>query len=226
MKFTKSVVLSIIDLIYPNNCKVCGKSVHTHGLCISCINGLEIIGTSHPFLRDWRLRLYSRFPIEWYHPLFDINSNEAAHEIIKAIKYNNAPRVAQYLGQLLGQQILESNLTLPEVIVPVPLHHEKLRRRGYNQAEQIALGLSEVLNLPVDNTLCKRSVNTITQTKMNRWQRLENMQSVFKFSGDMSTCPKSILLCDDVLTTGSTLESVRSCFPNQTKVMVATLGVA
>jgi ComF family protein len=226
MKFTKSVVAPIIDLIYPNNCKVCGKSAHQYGLCMICINALEPIDSMHPFLRDWKLRLYSRFPIQWYVPLFDINSNDKAHEIIKAIKYNNAPETAQFLGRKLGEVILKSGHDLPDAIVPVPLHREKLRRRGYNQAEQIGIGLSDVLGIPLQNNICKRKINTVTQTKMNRWQRLDNMKSVFSLSIALESCPKSVLLCDDVLTTGSTLESLRRCLPSSTKISVATLGVA
>lgn len=226
MKFTKSVVVSLLELIYPNNCKVCGKSAHKNALCLTCLNGMECIEGNHPFLNDWKLRLYSRFPITWYQPLFDINANDHAHHIIKAIKYNQAPELAQFLGRKLGENILKNELTLPEAIIPVPLHHEKLRRRGYNQAEQIGHGLSEVLNIPVLNKICKRTLNTKTQTKMNRWQRIENMQSVFSLGIDPGNCPNSILLCDDVLTTGSTLESLNSCFPRGTKTAVTTLGVA
>lgn len=226
MKFTKSVVVSILELIFPNNCKVCGKSVHQNALCVTCLNGMECIDASHPFLKDWKLRLYSRFPILWYQPLFDISSNDVAHNIIKAIKYNNAPELAQYLGRKLGENILTQKLPLPEAIVPVPLHREKLRRRGYNQAEQIGIGLSEVLEIPVLSTICKRTKNTITQTKMNRWQRMDNMQAVFELRIEEENCPKSVLLCDDVLTTGSTIESLRQCFPSSTTLSVATLGVA
>jgi ComF family protein len=187
---------------------------------------MECIDASHPFLRDWKLRLYSRFAIQWYQPLFDINSNDVAHDIIKAIKYNSAPELAQFLGRKLGESILASGHTIPNGIVPVPLHHEKLRCRGYNQAEQISLGLSEVLEIPTLSDLCKRKVNTVTQTKMNRWQRMDNMHSVFELTIQPQDCPSSILLCDDVLTTGSTLENLRNCFPTSTKISVATLGVA
>ncbi len=200
--------------------------MHQHGLCFSCLESMEIMDASHPFLRDWKLRLYSRFAIQWYQPLFDINSNDIANDIIKAIKYNNAPELAQFLGQKLGEIILKSEQKIPDAIVPVPLHHEKMRRRGYNQAEQISLGLSEVLNIPTMTNLCKRKVNTVTQTKMNRWQRMDNMHSVFELTVKPKDCPESILLCDDVLTTGSTLENLRHCFPLSTKISVATLGVA
>lgn len=184
------------------------------------------IESDHPFMSDWNLRLYSRFPILWYHPLFDVSSNDVGRDIVQAIKYQNAPELAQYMGRLLGLKIMESEKDLPEALVPVPLHHEKERRRGYNQAELIANGISQITNIPVRHQLCSRQINTLTQTKMNRWQRMENMESVFNLNSDSESTPKSILLCDDVLTTGSTIESLRNCFPHQTKVAVATLGVA
>lgn len=187
---------------------------------------MGVIESDHPFMHDWHLRLYSRFPILWYHPLFDVNTNDVGHSIVKAIKYKNAPELASYMGRLLGKKIIDSENCLPEAILPVPLHKEKERRRGYNQAELIANGMGQILNIPVLNQICTRKINTATQTKMNRWQRMENMDSVFELKAKPESLPKCILICDDVLTTGSTIESLRNCLPLQTKITVATLGVA
>lgn len=184
-----------------------------------------MISTNHPFLRDWNLRLYARFPILWYLPLFDVALNDTGLKVIKAVKYQNAPELARYLGMHLGKLILETYENLPQLIIPVPLHKEKERRRGYNQAEQIALGISDATNIAVNSSICKRRVNTITQTKMNRWQRMSNVDGIF-YCTKPNEIPKTVLLVDDVLTTGSTIEALKNCLPKSCKAAVATLGVA
>lgn len=226
MNLANSLITPLLGLIYPKNCKICGNGIsNNYSLCAKCTNNLGMIGINHPFLKDWNLRLYARFPIMWYLPLFDVALNDVGLNVIKAIKYQDAPELAQFLGRCLGENILKSQEILPEIIIPVPLHKEKERRRGYNQAEQIAIGISDVTGISVKSKLCVRRINTKTQTKMNRWQRMKNVDGVFECLKP-DEVGKSALLCDDVLTTGSTIEGLKNCLPKSCKVAVATLGVA
>lgn len=129
------------------------------------------------------------------------NSQKLLHEL----KYRNKSDLARELGKLYGTILLDSGYkgTWDE-IVPVPLHPLKQQRRGYNQSEQFAIGLSKVLEIPVVIAL-QRTKFTETQTKKSRLQRLDNVEEVFSLSRDLSPGNKSIMLVDDVMTTGATL---------------------
>jgi ComF family protein len=100
-----------------------------------------------------------------------------------------------------------SNLHWPDLIVPVPLHPSKERSRGYNQSKMIADGLSSILHIPVASNLLIRQRPTGTQTRRNRYNRFENMKAVFKVTDPAALAGKHILLVDDVITTGATLEA-------------------
>jgi ComF family protein len=129
------------------------------------------------------------------------NSQKLLHEL----KYRNKSDLARELGKLYGKILLDSGFkSIWDQIVPVPLHPLKQQRRGYNQSEQFAIGLSKVLEIPVVIAL-ERTKFTETQTKKSRLQRLDNVEEVFCLSRDLSIANKSVMLVDDVMTTGATL---------------------
>ena len=111
------------------------------------------------------------------------------------------------MGKLYGYRILDSGVDIDwDEIVPVPLHPLKLRRRGYNQSERFAAGLSIALNIPVSHEL-KRIKYTETQTRKSRLQRWENVKEVFSLIDNHTLQDKRVLLVDDVMTTGATLSA-------------------
>lgn len=125
--------------------------------------------------------------------------------LLHQLKYRNKSELAQELGVLYGKILADNGFAKCwDFIVPVPLHPLKQRRRGYNQSEQFGLGLSEALDLKLVNGLIRRKF-TETQTLKSRLERMSNMDDVFDVSSHSSTSNKSILLVDDVMTTGATL---------------------
>jgi ComF family protein len=128
-----------------------------------------------------------------------------SQKLLHELKYRNKADLARELGKLYGNTLLESGFkSIWDQIVPVPLHPLKQQRRGYNQSEQFAIGLSRVLEIPVLGALA-RTKFTETQTKKSRLQRLDNVEEVFSLSTEVSIENKSIMLVDDVMTTGATL---------------------
>lgn len=128
-----------------------------------------------------------------------------SQKLLHELKYRNKADLARELGKLYAKILMESGYENTwDQIVPVPLHPLKQQRRGYNQSEQFAIGLSGVLRIPVVNALT-RTKFTETQTKKSRLQRLDNVEEVFRMSGETTTINKSIMLVDDVMTTGATL---------------------
>jgi ComF family protein len=140
-------------------------------------------------------------------------------------KYNIGLRLGEELGVCLGSSSLYSDISM---LVPVPLHPAKERMRGYNQSEYIAYGISNIMNLPLERRNLIRTKYTQTQTRKNAVERWENVQSVFGVRDKSRLNGEHILLIDDVITTGSTIESCASTILNNCtcRVSIASIGYA
>ncbi len=132
-----------------------------------------------------------------------------------------------FLGKELGKQLLDEQWNV-NAIIPVPLHKKKFAKRGFNQSEYIAEGVAEIMNLPIITNAVVRNRFTETQTDKTREQRIENVANAFSVKNASLVNGKHLLLIDDVLTTGATLESCALALlsvPNVT-VSIATVGIA
>ncbi len=151
-------------------------------------------------------KFYGKLPVENVWSYFYLQKNGIAEKLIYHLKYANMPQLGIELGLKYGKELLISGKIMNyDFIVPVPLHYKKLKIRGYNQSTKFSEGLSESLNIPVVEAL-NRKVATETQTSKSRLARWKNVNSIFEISND-SINGKSILLVDDVVTTGATLEA-------------------
>lgn len=220
------MLASLINIIFPRTCALCNGyiGIKSIAICHKCQNKIDFIPGNHPLQKLWFSRLESRFPLNWYRCLFDLNQNNTGKELISHLKYSNLPQIGLYLGEQLGHCLSITRRNDFDAIIPVPLHPNKLRKRGYNQSEKIALGIAKICNKPVLNKAVKRLKNTSSQTKKDRWQRITSVENVFGKGHE--EIPEKILLVDDVLTTGNTIENVIKVLPKQTIIQVATLGIA
>jgi ComF family protein len=121
-----------------------------------------------------------------------------------ALKYYNRPYYGVALGRLLGTAYREGDGPVPDCLVPVPLHRARFLERGYNQSMMLARGLGDALSAPVDESLLVRPAATRTQTKLSRPDRWKNVQGAFAAPDPAALFGRSVLLVDDILTTGST----------------------
>lgn len=234
------------ETLFPRTCPVCGRRLlaDEDGWCLLCDRDMPL---THFW--DWRnnpaeKRLWARTYLQAVYSLFYFNNSNDYPKLIYRIKYGGGQQLARLAGRRLGSYLLahqgEAGWT---GIVPVPLHPRKRRQRGYNQAKWIALGLSDVLNLPVYPHLLRRKRYTRTQTKVDPQHKWENVSGSFKVQHrhippDLLTEPNRapgsgpyrphLLLVDDVLTTGATLEAcseaLHSSLPSSVRISVATLG--
>ncbi|MCK6616767.1 MAG: ComF family protein [Cyclobacteriaceae bacterium] len=129
-------------------------------------------------------------------------------ELLHELKYNNRPEIGRMLGRVYGNELAQAGYDRQfDVIIPIPLHEWKIKRRGYNQSEEFAIGLAAALNVAVETTVVKRAVNTETQTRKSRLKRWENVSDVFTVTNPLAVAGKHVLLVDDVITTGATIEA-------------------
>jgi ComF family protein len=132
------------------------------------------------------------------------------------------------MGKLFGRELINTPFQEIDVVVPVPLHPRKLKQRGYNQSEWISKGIAFSLNKPLKVNNLTRNIFTNTQTRKNRFERWQNVEGIFSVCDLSQIAQKHILVVDDVVTTGSTLEAavVALLQAGAAKVSIATLACA
>jgi ComF family protein len=172
---------------------------------------------------------WGRVRIEQAVAWFYFRKGSAYQEVLHNLKYNNRPGVGIFLGKQIGYELKHSAVFIkPDSIIPVPLHRRKLRKRGYNQSEKIARGISVALGVPLDTKTLFRSSQTETQTRKSRFDRYLNVSGKFAIRDPSPIEHSHILLVDDVVTTGATLEACAEALlaAPGVKVSIATVAWA
>lgn len=197
------------SLFFPEVCSGCGKSLFKNEsvICTDCIYNLPYTNFHLDNTNRVARQLWGRIPFELSCAYVYFHKGSRVQNLMHNLKYNNKPEIAFKLGELYGTQLAE-NPTIQHIssIMPVPLHPARQRKRGYNQSEYFAKGLSQALKKPV-NLALQRDIFTETQTKKSRFVRYENMRDVFLINNTEQLENQHILLVDDVITTGATLEA-------------------
>ncbi|MFA5046368.1 MAG: ComF family protein [Paludibacter sp.] len=219
------------NLMYPDLCIVCGENLlkNEHHLCLSCLHGIP--KTNYHLLADNPIekRFWGKVPFHRCTAFFFFQKGSPFQKLLHCLKYKGNKEIGQMLGKYAAVDLLDSpDFASVDVIIPVPLHPKKYQKRGYNQSEWICKGLSELLEKPVDTKTLIRVRENTTQTKKNVFERYSNTEGIFELSNKTTLTGKHVLLVDDVLTTGSTLEACIHALieTEEIKVSVFTLAVA
>jgi ComF family protein len=221
----------LINLVLPDYCEVCGTPLvkGEREICLLCLYNL-------PRTRFWdepdnevEKLFWGKIAIEHACSLFFYRKGSAYRPLIHKLKYGGRKGIGVRLGEELGDCLHNADSYSDiDLLVPVPLHPKKERRRGYNQSACIASGIATAMNLPVERNNLVRRKYTETQTRKTRLERWSNTESVFGVNDGRRFENKHILLVDDIITTGSTVEACAKALLDSCscKVSVATLGYA
>ena len=225
----KWVVEELIHYFFPNHCAVCNNKLLSKeiGVCLHCLYKLPRTNNFDEDNNIGEVLLAGRFPFECVASFGFFTKQGLLQTLIHELKYNNKPNIGNLLGSLFGEDLLGSNFLQPiDVIVPVPLHPKKMILRGYNQAEAFAHGISKTTSIPVSVNELIRVINNPTQTKRSKTQRWENVKGIFEVSNTDVFQNRHVLLVDDVITTGSTLEACANALLecSNVKISIATIG--
>ena len=197
-----------IDLIFPRNCPLCKQALFDFEpcLCTICQGMLPRANFHlHSFDNELTSKLQGLMPVHRVMAFLRFTKKGKSQALLHLLKYKNKPELGEELGRLYGLSLMEKGFAgFWDVLVAVPLHPLKKQRRGYNQSECFARGLSKVLGVPYRELLVRRKFTT-TQTNKSRLERLENVDDVFALNDGQVTQGLRILLVDDILTTGATL---------------------
>lgn len=199
----------IFQLIYPKQCCACHEALISgeEFICLHCMNALPTYQFRQEKCNYFHQIFDGEIPVSKFFALAWFSEKGLMQQIMHQIKYKSNRPLAQFMGKLLAKAHLNSLLQQNfDAIIPIPLHPKRFKQRGYNQAEQIAIGISQVLGVEVITSSLirvKYGESLVSQNRLNRFVQLENT-----FALENNFCEgKNILLFDDTLTTGATLIS-------------------
>lgn len=203
------ILRDLIALAFPSLCLSCRKHPPQPSvpICVYCENDLSRTHFHQHPDNEMEEQFWGRVEIKHAAAMYYFHKNNTVQSLIHQLKYNSQPKVGVMLGEWYGYELRDSPFEAIDAIIPVPLHPKKLRKRGYNQSEMIGKGLSTAMNKPMYTDVLIRTENTETQTKKTRAQRFDNVKNAFKIEHPERVKNKHILLVDDVMTTGATLEA-------------------
>lgn len=222
---------SFLGLFYPEFCVACGQNLFEQEivLCTKC--EYELPRTKfykHPD-NIVEQSFWGRVRVERATSYIFFRKGGKYQKLIHELKYHGRKDVGIQIGRLFAAELRqEEAFLLPDYIIPVPLHPKKEKKRGYNQSEMIAKGMELLLPAKLNTDVLIRSAFTETQTRKSRYERWENIEKVFDVRHPEIIEGKHVLLVDDVLTTGATLEGCAQALKSaaDVKISVATLGYA
>lgn len=203
-----SIWFDFVDLIFPRCCAACDKGLigNENVICTACRIALPRAGQDSIFSEMIGQKFLDRHEVTETHAFLLFTKKGKVQKLLHALKYKGQPEVGVELGFMFGQEMLENDmLPYADLIISVPLHKRKLKSRGYNQSDKLAEGFSKATNIPWSGNVLLRVKYTETQTGKTRNERWENVRGVFVVQGDVRG--KKVIIMDDVLTTGATIEA-------------------
>lgn len=208
--FATEIVTDFISLFYPRYCYACnqGLAKGEETVCSACM--LELPRTHYHTDSENALmnRLRGRVPLQFAVAFFLFRKRGKVQRLLHQLKYNNHPEIGNVLGRVYGEELRQHYFDQRiDLIIPVPLHASRKRKRGYNQSAEFGKGLSQSLNKPCQEDVLVRITKTETQTKKTKLRRWQNVSEVFHVVKPEQLKQQNVLLIDDVITTGATIEA-------------------
>ena len=235
LKKTKKSIMSyfqdFVSLIYPRTCAICGNSLFQNEeiLCTPCQYHLP--KTNFHLLKDNQVSrvFWGRVKIENAASFLFFTKGSKVQRLIHQFKYKGKKQIGVKIGKLYAYELKKSKLYDEiDFIVPVPLHPKKQKKRGFNQSEYFGIGLSVGMDVELKTDILFRIKASETQTKKTRFKRWENVNEIFEVRDKKQLKGKHVLLVDDVITTGATIEACAQALHKipDIKISVVSIGVA
>jgi len=222
---------SLLHLMFPHVCAGCGTDVldSEQPICLRCLEALPRTHFEQYHSNPVEKIFWGRLPLVAATAQYYFTKGALIQRLMHQFKYKGDKALGFYLGQQIGMSLAQNNRFADiDALVPLPLFAAKERARGYNQASVLCEGIAEVLQKPILRNNIIRMTHTETQTKKNRMERWQNMEGRFEVADAKSMLGKHLLLVDDVVTTGATLEACGRILleVGDVRLSVATLCVA
>lgn len=227
----KDFAHGLSHLLFPQLCEGCRTPLipQEDTLCLSCMEELPRTGYHAIQDNEAALRFAGRIPYQHVTTLSHFTTDSLLQHLLHGLKYKNKKGIGLFLGRQLGYELQKSDwIQQIDMIIAVPLHPKKEAARTYNQSSIIVNGISEITGKETADKLLKRVRHTDSQTMKSRSERIANVKDAFLVMDSSLLKGKHILLVDDVLTTGATLEAAAIALLKvpQVKISIATAGLA
>ncbi len=198
------------SLIYPDNCMACGNNLFRNErlICTSCL--FRLPKTNYHLEKDNPISqiFWGRCNVNTAASFYFFSKAGKVQHLVHQLKYKGKKEIGVFMGEIYGKELmLSTDFAKTEIILPVPLHPKKEKKRGFNQSEVFAMGLSSSMHVPYDTHTLIRTFASETQTRKTRFKRWENVKEIFSLQDKEKLSHKHLLLVDDVITTGATIEA-------------------
>ena len=206
----KNVFDDFFAMLYPTSCITCNGSIHRNEglICTLCQHQLPITNYHQMPNNPLAQRFWGRFPFKHAFAYLKYIKHGKVQRMIHALKYQGQEGLSELLGRWYGKALKEKDFQQEiDLVLPIPLHKKRQKQRGYNQSDGFAKGLAEVLEIEWSPNCLKRVKASTTQTKKSRYNRWLNVKDLFVVDDGELVKGKHILLVDDVITTGATMEA-------------------
>ncbi|HSU27061.1 MAG TPA: phosphoribosyltransferase family protein [Chitinophagaceae bacterium] len=230
MTLLKEINQSFLHLFFPHVCAGCGNDLPSARtlLCLRCISNLPETRFESFAGNPVEKIFWGRLPVVSATAGFYFNKETLVQNLMHQFKYNSQVELGFQLGYMMGEHLLRSHRFPVEALIPLPLYEPREKQRGFNQSFVLCEGMSRVLQIPVLKNVVRRSQYTESQTRKGRIERWNNMEGRFELTDPSLISGKHILLVDDVVTTGATLEACGTELlkADNTLLSIATLCIA
>ncbi|MDF0707148.1 ComF family protein [Flagellimonas okinawensis] len=223
------IINEINNILLPRVCFGCNAQLFSgeHTLCAVCRHDVPL--TDHNYLEENAVDriFYGRIPIKKAASFVYFTKNGIVKNLLHWLKYKNQEQIGQFFGNWYGSLLKENGqLKNIDAVIPVPLHPKKLKTRGYNQVAEFAKTIAENLGANYCDDWLIKTKNIKTQTKKGRQSRWESSKDAFELNTSLDNKFKRILLVDDVITTGATIESCAQTILRATEIEIFVLSMA
>jgi ComF family protein len=219
----------LTSLFYPSVCAACGTNLgkSEEVLCLTCSYSLP--ETNFHLINDNPVAklFWGRIPFENASAYYYFSQKSKVQKLIHKLKYRGRKDIGIYLGKEYGKILKKCNqFNSVNMVIPVPLYKKKERKRGFNQSKMFALGLSKSMGIEYDFESLIRTKNTESQTGKKRQERMENVLGKFTCKDIEHLKGKHVLLVDDVITSGSTIEASAKALLAVPDIRISIAGIA
>jgi ComF family protein len=219
VRFVRRIIAPVVDFIYPRVCRICDAAMERDAsvVCPDCWRLFTPVSEDHPVWREIHAKVCAEGMVDDLFSCYLFEKEGKLQEAIHLLKYGGVKSVGVGLGREIGARFLCKPLPVSvDLVAPVPLHRRKKRERGYNQSEYLCRGFAEVTGVPVMSRLLVRKKFTVSQTQLGVQERKENVEGAFMIAASSGRLVKgrTILLIDDVITTGATIGACAAVLRN------------
>ena len=219
----------MIEIIYPNLCIICQKETPIHGreLCVLCLSELPYTDHFEYNINHITQKFHGRLDIQFGAALMSYYKGSIITDLLHRLKYEGATDIGFMLGRMTGHRLLKSDwFSTIDIIVPMPIHKQRRKTRGYNQSMEYAKGIRAITQTEIVESLVIKKVYTSSQVSKGRMARQTNVDLTFALTDKHRFSGRHILLVDDVITTGATVIACVKCLLQIPKVRVSVVAIA